>query len=164
MRTQRLKVIELFLAKLRDGQPAGTADIPSDLATIAHSFQLITAKPVLYVANVGEDTAASGNEHTRRVAEMADQRGMAAVTISAAIEAEVAQLEEASEQAAFLEDLGLTETGLNRVVRAGYELLDLITCRGSRPQRRCSARSLLLRIHPRSHPGCRPTGCSWSPS
>ncbi len=124
---QRLTVIDLYLAKLREGLPAGTAEIPSDLAALARSFQLMTAKPVLYIANVAEDDAAAGNEHTRQVEEMARQRGMAAVVISAAIEAEVAQLDDPAEQQAFLEDLGLTETGLNRVIRAGYALLHLIT-------------------------------------
>ncbi len=124
---QRLAVIELTLAKLRNGEPARAADIPDELQAVARTFQLITAKPVLYIANVDEAAASTGNAHTEQVAAMAARQGMATVTISAAIEAEVAQLDDPAEQSIFLADLGLTETGLNRVIRAGYELLDLIT-------------------------------------
>lgn len=125
--TQRLAVIELYLAKLRNGEPARAAEIPDELQSIAGTFQLISAKPVLYIANVDETAAATGNAYTEQVAAMAARNGMATVTISAAIEAEVAQLDDPDEQAVFLDDLGLSETGLNRVIRAGYALLDLVT-------------------------------------
>ena len=88
--------------------------------------QLLTAKPVLYVCNVDEADAADGNELSARVFEKAAAEGAGAVVISAAIEAEIATLDEA-DRAAFLADLGLEETGLTRVIRAGYELLGLIT-------------------------------------
>ncbi len=86
----------------------------------------MTAKPVLYVANVEEAAAASGNAHAARVEEMAKAEGAAAVVISAEIEAEVAQLPDDDEHA-FLETLGLAEPGLDRLIRAGYGLLGLIT-------------------------------------
>jgi GTP-binding protein YchF len=88
--------------------------------------QLLTAKPVLYVCNVDEADAASGNEHSARVFDRAKAEGAEAVVISAAIEAEIAILP-AGERDAFLSDLGLHETGLNRMIHAGYKLLGLIT-------------------------------------
>jgi ribosome-binding ATPase YchF (GTP1/OBG family) len=91
------------------------------------SLQLITSKPVLYVCNVDEGHASDGNEHSARVAEFAARQGAAHVVISAAIEAEVAQLAEEAEKREFLQSLGLEETGLARVIRAGYRLLDLVT-------------------------------------
>jgi GTP-binding protein YchF len=88
--------------------------------------QLLTAKPVLYVCNVDEEDAASGNEHSARVFERAAAEGAKAVVISAAIEAEIATMDPADREP-FLADLGLHETGLNRMIHAGYELLGLIT-------------------------------------
>jgi len=88
--------------------------------------QLLTAKPVLYVCNVDEDDAANGNALSQRVFERAASEGAKAVVISAAIEAEIATLPH-DERDAFLSDLGLHETGLNRMIQAGYELLGLIT-------------------------------------
>jgi hypothetical protein len=86
----------------------------------------LTAKPVVYVANVDEASAASGNAHSQRVEERAKKEGAAFVAISAKIEAEIAQLP-AGERDDFLATLGLAEPGLNRLIRAGYALLDLIT-------------------------------------
>ena len=88
--------------------------------------QLLTAKPVLYVCNVDEGDAADGNALSQRVFDKAAAEGARAVVVSAAIEAEIATLP-ADERTAFLADLGLEETGLSRVIRAGYELLGLIT-------------------------------------
>src|SRR3546814_2129433 len=88
--------------------------------------RLLTSKPVLYVCNVEEASAASGNAHSARVFEKAAADGATAVVISAAIEAEIVQMDEA-DRPEFLADLGLSETGLARIIRAGYELLDLIT-------------------------------------
>jgi GTP-binding protein YchF len=88
--------------------------------------QLLTAKPVLYVCNVDEGDAASGNVHSQRVFDRAKQEGAQAVVISAAIEAEIATLAP-EERDAFLADLGLHETGLNRMIHAAYALLGLIT-------------------------------------
>jgi GTP-binding protein YchF len=123
-----LPVMEKALALLNDGKPVrvmldGIA--PEDLA-ILQGLNLLTSHPVLYVCNVSEADAATGNEHTRAVEEMAKAQGARVVVISAAIEAEVAQLpdEEAKE---FLTDLGLEEPGLDRLIRAGYDLLHLIT-------------------------------------
>ncbi|MET4805431.1 redox-regulated ATPase YchF [Limibacillus sp. MBR-115] len=124
---ERIAVMEPLLAALQDGRPASSVSFSATEALVAKQLNLLTAKPILYVANVEEENAASGNDHARRVAEMAVAKGAACVVISAAIEAEVAMLEEAEEKAAFLAELGLTETGLARVIRAGYGLLGLIT-------------------------------------
>ncbi len=124
----QIAVMEPALALLREGKPARLArpdDAEADKAF--RQLSLLSSKPVLYVCNVDEDSAATGNALSARVAEKAAAEGAAHVIISAAIEAEVAQLDDAAEKAAFLADLGLTETGLARVIRAGYGLLDLLT-------------------------------------
>jgi len=115
------------LAVLRDGKPARLAEISKEQAPIYRSFQLLTAKPVLYVCNVSEDEAATGNQYTEKVAAKAAAEGAQAVVISAAIEAEIAQLGSPEEKAEFLESIGLEETGLAQVIRAGYALLEQIT-------------------------------------
>jgi len=125
-RTQ-LPVMRRALDALRAGRPARTVAVEASEAAVFASLHLITAKPVLYVCNVDEDSAAEGNALSRRVAAMAEETGQQCVLISAAIEAEVAQLGSAEERAEFLETLGLAETGLDRVIRAGYALLDLAT-------------------------------------
>jgi GTP-binding protein YchF len=123
----QLPVMRRVLAALQDGKPARTVPVSEEEAPILRMMQLITAKPVLYVCNVDEESAATGNELSQRVAAMAEATGQGCVLVSAAIEAEVAQLGSPEEKAEFLETLGLKETGLARVIRAGYEMLDLIT-------------------------------------
>jgi GTP-binding protein YchF len=118
-----LDLMERVLPALRDGKPARSLG----LGAVLKPLQLITAKPVLYVCNVEEGSAAHGNSQSARVAEFAAAQGAATVAISAAIEAEVAQLSDETERAEFLASLGLGETGLARVIRAGYGLLDLVT-------------------------------------
>jgi GTP-binding protein YchF len=123
-----LPVMEQALALLNDGKPARVMlkDIaPEDLA-ILRDLNLLTSHPVLYVCNVSEADAATGNEHTRAVEKMATAQGAGTVIISAAIEAEVAQLPD-DEAQEFLADLGLEEPGLDKLIREGYALLHLIT-------------------------------------
>ncbi len=124
---ERLVVAERVLEALRAGKAARTVKVSDDEKRILKGLQLITSKPVLYVANVEEGSAANGNAISAKVAAMAKAEGAAFVVISAAIEAEVAQLSDPEERKVFLADLGLEETGLARVIRAGYGLLDLIT-------------------------------------
>jgi len=121
----QLAVIEPLLAALQAGRPARTA-IPTGESEAVRRLQLMTAKPVLYVCNVEEASAASGNAQSARVAERAAAEGARSVVVSAAIEAEVAQLDEA-DRAGFLADLGLEDSGLDRVIGAGYALLGLVT-------------------------------------
>ncbi len=122
-----LALVEKIFACLSDSRPARACEA-LDEAEHARlpQLQLLTSKPVLYVCNVGEAEAAKGNTLSQAVAEMAAAEGAAQVVVSAAIEAEIAALsdEDASE---FLNELGLSETGLDRMIRAGYELLDLLT-------------------------------------
>jgi ribosome-binding ATPase len=118
-------LLEPILAALTAGKPARTA-IPPDQVEAAKRLQLMTSKPVLYVCNVEESAAATGNAQSARVAERAAAEGARHVIVSAAIEAEVSQLPEA-DRAEFLEGLGLHDSGLDRVIRAGYSLLGLIT-------------------------------------
>ncbi len=121
-----LEVAEPALALLRDGKPARTLQVPAEQRAAFKSLTLLTAKPILYVCNVEESAAATGNAQSERVAAYAKERGAESVVVSAAIEAEVSMLEEADKQE-FLETLGLKEAGLNRIIQAGYKLLDLVT-------------------------------------
>jgi GTP-binding protein YchF len=120
-------ILGVALDLLREGKPARLA-APKDEeeARVLGQAQLLTAKPVLYVCNVEEASAASGNALSAAVAKMAAASGAASVVISAAIESEIAQMDPA-DRPDFLSELGLSETGLARVVRAGYELLALLT-------------------------------------
>ena len=122
-----LEAVTPILTALRAGKPARAVALSDAVKPLAQSLQLLTAKPVLYVCNVDESEAATGNEQSRRVAARAEAEGAATVVISAAIEAEVAQLASEPERLEFLHSLGLEETGLARVIRAGYGLLDLVT-------------------------------------
>jgi GTP-binding protein YchF len=108
------------------GRPARTVAVAPDDEKAWRQLQLLTAKPVVYVCNVEEASAAEGNAHSAKVFEMAAREGAKAVVISAAIEAEVAQLAD-DERDAFLADMGLSEPGLDRLIRAGYALLGLAT-------------------------------------
>jgi len=122
----RVPVMEKAIAALNDGKPARTCTITAEEKPIFDGLQLLTAKPVLYVCNVEEAAAGTGNEFTKRVAEMAKAEHAEYVIISANIEAEVAQLPPA-DQTEFLATMGLDEPGLNKVIRAGYKLLGLLT-------------------------------------
>ena len=118
------------MAALRVGKPARSAAPDAGDKEAAKEYkmlQLLTAKPVLYVCNVDEDSAATGNAYSEAVAQKAAAENARAVGISAAIESEVAQLENEDEQKEFLASLGLEETGLSKVIRAGYNLLGLET-------------------------------------
>jgi ribosome-binding ATPase len=120
-------VLGRALDLLRAGSPARltVANDPEEQRALDQA-QLLTAKPVLYVCNVDEGSAAEGNALSARVFDKAKAEGAQAVVVSAAIEAEIATMP-VEDRAEFLSDLGLTETGLARVIRAGYELLHLIT-------------------------------------
>lgn len=123
---QRLAVLEPVLTALRDGQPARKVSLSDEQMPLFRSLNLLTAKPVLYVANVAEHEVASGNAYSEQVRAKAEAEGAGFVVVSAAIEAEIAALDPEEKQA-FLEELGLEESGLARLIRAGYELLDLLT-------------------------------------
>ncbi|MBU6442853.1 MAG: redox-regulated ATPase YchF [Alphaproteobacteria bacterium] len=114
------------VALLREGKPARAADLTPEEREPYRQLGLMTQKPVLYVCNVEEASAATGNKYSALVEEKAKREGAGVVVISARIEEEVAQLPPL-ERAEFLGSLGLDEPGLNRLIRAGYDLLGLIT-------------------------------------
>ncbi|WP_323021356.1 redox-regulated ATPase YchF [Pararhodobacter sp.] len=111
---------------LEDGKPARSVSVSDDDQKAWRMLQLLTSKPVLYVCNVEESSAASGNAQTARVEEMAKAQGAGVVVISARIEEEISQLD-AEEAEMFLGEMGLEEAGLDRLIRAGYDLLGLQT-------------------------------------
>ena len=122
-----LALMEKLFAGLSEGVPAHRAEgLSADETRRLPQLQLLSAKPVLYVCNVAEGDAADGNDHTAAVAAYAEQEGAAHVVVSAAIEAEITQLD-SEDKAEFLSELGLQEAGLARLIRAGYGLLDLLT-------------------------------------
>ncbi|MFY0690447.1 MAG: redox-regulated ATPase YchF [Paracoccaceae bacterium] len=123
---QQERLLRAAMAALEDGRPARTVEVDAEDAKAWKMLQLLTTKPILYVCNVDEASAATGNEFSRKVAEMAAEQGAASVVISAQIEEEISQLDE-DEAAMFLEEMGLEEAGLDRLIRAGYELLHLET-------------------------------------
>ncbi len=123
---QQVRLLETAQAALEDGKPARTVAVDAEDAKAWKLLQLLTTKPVLYVCNVEEDSAGSGNGQSARVAEMAAAQGNSHVVISARIEEEISQLEP-DEADMFLEEMGLEEPGLDRLIRAGYELLHLQT-------------------------------------
>ena len=122
-----LALMEKLLPQLADGVPVRRADgLTPDENKRLPQLQLLTSKPVLYVCNVAEADAATGNVHSEAVAAHAAAEGAAHVVVSAAIEAEITQLD-GDDKAMFLGELGLEEAGLARLIRAGYGLLDLLT-------------------------------------
>ena len=123
---QTMRLIKTAIAVLEDGKPARTAEIDADDQKAWRMLQLLTSKPVLYVANVDEKSAASGNAFSDKVVAHARSEGAQAVVISAQIESEMAVLDD-EEQAEYLGAIGLTEPGLDRLIQAGYALLGLKT-------------------------------------
>jgi ribosome-binding ATPase len=120
------RLLRMALKALESGQPARKVKVADDDLRQWRLLQLLTAKPVLYVCNVEEASAATGNSQSARVAAMAATEGAASVVISARIEEEISQLA-ADEAAMFLEEMGLHEAGLDRLIKAGYSLLGLQT-------------------------------------
>jgi len=118
------------LSRIKELLEAGKAprnlEFTDEEAIYFKRLQLLSTKPVMYVCNVSEDDAAEGNALSEQVAKFAAEEGSETVIVSAAIESELVGLD-AEEKTAFLEDMGIEEPGLNRVIRAGYKLLGLIT-------------------------------------
>jgi len=113
-------------AMLEEGKPARLVEVSAEDAKAWKGLQLLTTKPVLYVCNVDEGSAATGNAFSEKVARMAEEQDAATVVISAQIEEEISQLD-AEEAEMFLSEMGLEEAGLDRLIRAGYALLNLET-------------------------------------
>ncbi|HEY6699821.1 MAG TPA: redox-regulated ATPase YchF [Pseudolabrys sp.] len=123
---ETLDLINRTLVLLRDGKPARLVERKAEEEKLFHSLGLLTSAPVLYACNVDEASAATGNDFSSKVEERAKAEGAVAVVISAKIESEIATLPP-EERVEYLEAVGLKETGLDRLVRAGYALLHLVT-------------------------------------
>lgn len=125
---EQLDIMERIFEVVKEGKPARLVQ-PNDAheARLIKNLQLLTTKPVMYVCNVDEASAATGNNFSKKVEERVKTLGAPSVIISAKIEAEVAMLENNEDKLSFLADLGLKETGLTRIVSTGYTLLDLVT-------------------------------------
>ena len=123
---EALDLVNRCLVLLREGKPARTAAVAADERKAFNMLGLLSSKPVLYVCNVEESAADKGNGFSAKVAERAKAENAVSVVVSAKIESEIAVLP-ADEQKDYLEAVGLEEPGLNRVIRAGYDLLHLIT-------------------------------------
>ncbi|MCK0138064.1 redox-regulated ATPase YchF [Aliiroseovarius sp. F47248L] len=123
---QQERLMRAAQEALEAGRPARTVEVDEEDRKAWNMLQLLTTKKILFVCNVDESDAASGNAHSQAVEKMAAEQGAASVVISAKIEEEISQLD-ADDMEMFLEELGLKEAGLDRLIRAGYELLHLET-------------------------------------
>ncbi|SFC40630.1 hypothetical protein SAMN05421780_105119 [Flexibacter flexilis DSM 6793] len=122
-----LAVLLQYKAHLEAGQSARSIDVAEEDKAAVEDLQLLTAKPVIYVANVEETAVLTGNEYSQKLQEAVKSENALVILVSAAIEAQIAELTDLDERAMFLEEYGLTESGLNRLIRASYSLLNLIT-------------------------------------
>ena len=116
-----------LLGHLEKGLNARSILLEDDELELIREFQLLTSKPILYVCNVGEDDAVNGNEYSSRIKAIAETENSGLIVISAGIEAEIAELETKEERMEYLETMGLSEPGVNKVISAAYDLLGLIT-------------------------------------
>jgi GTP-binding protein YchF len=123
---RRLELVDKLLPQMEDGIAVRRIGLEPDERQLLQAFTLLTAKPILFVLNVDEASAAGGNAWSAKAAAMAEAQGAGHVVVSAAIEAELVSLPD-EDRKDYLESLGLDEPGLNRVIREGYALLDLIT-------------------------------------
>lgn len=122
-----IEVLDVYKKHLEEGKSARTAPVGEDDVRFIEDIQLLTAKPVIYVCNVDEKSVVSGNKHVETLKAAVANENAQVIIISAAIESDIAQLESAEDREAFLVDLGLTESGLNKLAHAAYKLLDLYT-------------------------------------
>lgn len=124
---RNVEIGEKVLNHLNDEQPARTLELEDDEIELVESMMLLTGKPILYVCNVDEDSAIDGNEHTKSFTAAVANENAEVIFVSAEIEAEIAQLDTKEERMEFLEEMGLPEPGVNKLITAAYKLLNLIT-------------------------------------
>ena len=122
-----VEVGEALLAHLESEKPARSFETNEEGEEVVRELMLLTAKPILYVCNVDIDSIDNGNAHTRAFRAAVAEEEAEVILISAGIEADIAELETREERAEFIEEMGLTEPGVNKVIRASYSLLDLVT-------------------------------------
>lgn len=124
---KHLAIAEQILAHLEEEKPARSLQLDEAGQALLKEMFLLTSKPILYVCNVEEEAVNTGNAHTQRFMEAVADEPAEVILVSAAIEADIAELETKEERLEFLNEMGLEEPGVNRVIRAGYKLLNLIT-------------------------------------
>jgi len=124
---KQVALVEKIVAHLETLAPVRAMNLEEDEQEFIEEFMLLTAKPVLYVCNVDEDSVQTGNDHTKAFSESVKDEGAEIIFISAGIEADIAELETKEERLEFLSDMGLDEPGVNKVIQACYKLLKLIT-------------------------------------
>ena len=124
---KELEILNKYKAHLENGNNARTIELDNEDKKAVADLQLLTAKPVIYVANVEETALPDGNEHSAKLKDAVKSESAEVVVVSASIEAQIAELEDADERAMFLEEYGLKESGLNKLIRAAYSILNLIT-------------------------------------
>ncbi|NMM49201.1 redox-regulated ATPase YchF [Marinigracilibium pacificum] len=122
-----LEILEKFKKSLEAGNNARSVEATEDELQAVMDLQLLTIKPVIYVANVEEASIITGNKHVDTLKESVANENALVIMVCASIESQIAEMDDEEEQLIFLEEYGLTESGLNRLIRASYELLDLIT-------------------------------------
>ena len=124
---KNVEIAETVYAGLENGQSARAMNLDEDGAALVKEMMLLTAKPILYVCNVDENSVKDGNSHTQRFMEAVKDEQAQVILICASIEEEIAQLEDYDEKMMFVEEMGLSEPGVNRVILSSYALLNLIT-------------------------------------
>jgi hypothetical protein len=121
------EVLQEYKSHLEEGRNIRSFDIELEKKAMVRDLFLLTEKPVIYVANVEEGALPDGNEHVEKLRASVADEGAQVIVISAAIESQIAELEDPDEREMFLSEYGLEESGLNRLIKASYALLDLIT-------------------------------------
>lgn len=124
---KELEVLQVFKKHIESGQNARALEMDKEQRVLIKELQLLTDKPIIYVANVEEENVNSGNEHSKTFEEAVAAENALVVKVSAALEAQIAEFDDEDDKAMFLEEYGLKESGLNRLIKAAYSLLDLIT-------------------------------------
>ncbi len=124
---RNLEIALAIVEKLEAGIPARAIDLEEDAMALIKNMYLLTAKPILYVCNVDEDSVHDGNNHTKAFKESVKAENAEVILISAGIEADIVELDSIEERLEFLNDMGLSEPGVNKVIQASYKLLNLIT-------------------------------------
>ena len=122
-----IEILDQYVKTLESGKSARVVQLSSEDAELVKDLNLLTSKPVLYVCNVDESSVVTGNKYTDQVAKIASEEHAELLILSAKLEADIAELEDQEERDLFLEDAGLAESGVNKLIRSAYELLNLST-------------------------------------
>lgn len=124
---KEVEVLRTFKTHLESGENARSLDMDKESRALIKELKLLTDKPIIYVANVNEESIHEGNEFSKKLAAIASKENAIQINVSAALEAQIAEFDSEEDKMMFLEEYGLKESGLNKLIRAAYELLDLVT-------------------------------------